>query len=495
VQAIDNNFAKLAAKGITIIFASGDSGSGYTVDPSCTEIKGIGLKGEVLRTLDVYKDASHCCEEATAIHGAGWTFVFGAGTASSSDRDTLPVHPPMPDTDPKLRETNLGPPLAYTYSFNNSEWHTTLDDSGRIRPQNVLIAKDLVFLTGDIDGSGGTVLVKNGNGTWPDVNMTFGPLYQPSQFVYSDTTATINGVAFHGKMGWVGTPFEARPASTGQTVHPLTCEDRGGEFCYMQLALTKHYDDDDDDDDIPLSNDCALWQKGPNPYIPPNGLCTIYKTVTSNTTANSSTSSSAPDWATPELWPSWPASSPWVTSVGATRFVGHKVGSAEKASDQFGSGGGFSKQFSQSPNAEWQSAAVAKYLATVDPSTLPAAGLFPPKGRATPDVSALGEGYQVFNGGWEVVTVGGTSASAPAFAAMVSLLNEARIKAGKPAMGFLNPFLYANADAFTDIVMGSNKISREGNEVAYGFNCTKGWDPVTGLGTPQFGKLLAAAVA
>ena len=44
------------------------------------------------------------------------------------------------------------------------------------------------------------------------------------------------------------------------------------------------------------------------------------------------------------------------------------------------------------------------------------------------------------------------SASAPAFAGMVSLLNEARLKAGKPTMGFLNPFLYANPDAFTDVV-------------------------------------------
>jgi len=194
------------------------------------------------------------------------------------------------------------------------------------------------------------------------------------------------------------------------------------------------------------------------------------------------------------LYPSWPASSPWVTAVGATRFVGQKVGNEEMATDQFGSGGGFSKMFSQEPNAKWQESVVASYLSTVDPSSLPPKGSFPPKGRATPDISALGEGYQVIVGG-ETKSVGGTSASCPAFAAMVSLINEARLNAGKKQMGFLNPFIYANADAFTDVTQGTNKISRQGATLPYGFDCAKGWDPITGLGTPKFDKLLKAAMA
>ena len=157
-------------------------------------------------------------------------------------------------------------------------------------------------------------------------------------------------------------------------------------------------------------------------------------------------------------------------------------------------GGGFSAQFQQEPHAKWQVSAVASYLSTVNASTLPPAGSFPPMGRATPDVSALGEGYQVIVSG-RTGSVGGTSASCPAFAAIVSLLNEARLDAGKPAMGFLNPFLYANPDAFTDITKGSNKISRGGYPLRYGFDCAKGWDPATGLGTPKFDKLLAAAMA
>ena len=74
--------------------------------------------------------------------------------------------------------------------------------------------------------------------------------------------------------------------------------------------------------------------------------------------------------------------------------------------------------------------AVAAYLKQ-GPSLpkFPPAGSFPPNGRATPDVSALGEGYQVYVSG-KVQSVGGTSASSPAFAGYVSLLNEARFKAG-----------------------------------------------------------------
>ena len=61
-------------------------------------------------------------------------------------------------------------------------------------------------------------------------------------------------------------------------------------------------------------------------------------------------------------------------------------------------------------------------------------------------------------------------------------------------MGFLNPFLYKNSEAFTDIVIGSNPNTNQFTPL-YGFNCTKGWDPVTGLGTPIFPALLEAAMA
>merc|ERR1712151_579919 len=91
---------------------------------------------------------------------------------------------------------------------------------------------------------------------------------------------------------------------------------------------------------------------------------------------------------------------------------------------------------------------------------------------------------------------GGTPASAPTSASLVSLLNEARLKAGKPAMGHLNPWLYQHPEAFTDIIVGTDAIGRGGQSLGkYGFECTKGWDPVTGLGTPIFGKMLSAAMS
>jgi tripeptidyl-peptidase-1 len=152
-----------------------------------------------------------------------------------------------------------------------------------------------------------------------------------------------------------------------------------------------------------------------------------------------------------KCYPSWPASSPWVTAVGATTFQKGEASEPEMASTQFGSGGGFSDMFDRT-DATWQETAVSGYL-TNAPQLPPKSG-FTSTGRATPDVSALGEGYQVFSGGEKPIAVGGTSASAPTFAGLVSLLNEARIQGGKKALGFLNPFLYANPGASPPPVCG-----------------------------------------
>jgi tripeptidyl-peptidase-1 len=64
-----------------------------------------------------------------------------------------------------------------------------------------------------------------------------------------------------------------------------------------------------------------------------------------------------------------------------------------------------------------------------------------------------------------------------------------------PVMGFLNPWLYTHPTVLTDITEGDNAIGRGGNPAPYGFNCTKGYDPVTGLGTPNFPAMLEAALA
>ncbi|KAI0085907.1 peptidase S8/S53 domain-containing protein, partial [Irpex rosettiformis] len=82
----------------------------------------------------------------------------------------------------------------------------------------------------------------------------------------------------------------------------------------------------------------------------------------------------------------------------------------------------------------------------------------------------------------------GTSCSSPIFASVISLINDQLIAAGKSPLGFLNPFLYANPSAFNDVTSGSNPGCNTN-----GFKATSGWDPVTGLGTPNFAGLKAAA--
>ena len=88
----------------------------------------------------------------------------------------------------------------------------------------------------------------------------------------------------------------------------------------------------------------------------------------------------------------------------------------------------------------------------------------------------------------------GTSAATPAFAALISLLNEARLNANMSAMGMLNPWLYKNGAAmFTDITEGAD--SRNGPRDARAFLCAPGYDVVTGLGSPIFPAMLNLSLA
>ena len=82
----------------------------------------------------------------------------------------------------------------------------------------------------------------------------------------------------------------------------------------------------------------------------------------------------------------------------------------------------------------------------------------------------------------------GTSASAPIFASFIAAVNDARIAAGKSPLGFLNPFLYSDGvSALNDVTSGSNPGCN-----TTGLPAAPGWDPITGLGTPDFAKLLTA---
>lgn len=172
--------------------------------------------------------------------------------------------------------------------------------------------------------------------------------------------------------------------------------------------------------------------------------------------------------------PSFPDGCPYVTSVGATKNFAPEV-AAFDARNGFASGGGFSNYFAR-PSYQNDNKVVKNYISSLGGEF---AGLFNPSGRGYPDVSAQGSSFvTIWNG--TIVLLDGTSASTPTTSAILALVNDALIAAGKPALGFLNPWLYSTGySAFNDITSGS-AIGCGGS----GFPAEAGWDAVTGFGTP-----------
>ncbi|KAF8576276.1 subtilisin-like protein [Ramaria rubella] len=168
--------------------------------------------------------------------------------------------------------------------------------------------------------------------------------------------------------------------------------------------------------------------------------------------------------------PVFPASCPFVTTVGGT------FGINPEQAVSF-SGGGFSDIFSR---PSYQTTTVERFLKSVGSTN---EGLFNVSGRGYPDVAAQAEGFQVVIGG-QVDSIGGTSAASPTFAGVIALLNDFRLSRDEPPLGFLNPLIYATPKGFNDITNGSNPACGTN-----GFTARAGWDPVTGLGTPDFEKL------
>lgn len=224
--------------------------------------------------------------------------------------------------------------------------------------------------------------------------------------------------------------------------------------------------------------------------------------------------------------PEWPTSSPWVTSVGATQLSDRhlKICAAEGANDTvwnpfsvpvscgktvgevvcssskgaiITSGGGFSNVYKR---PHWQGSAVDDYIAS---GAAPAAkNFYNREGRGYPDVAVLGSLYYVQVSG-NIGLESGTSASSPVFAALVTLLNDARASVGGPPMGFINPWLYEMAEkhpeAFNDVTVGNNACAAGELNVAFcckqGFSAAPGWDAVSGLGSPNFALLRRLAIA
>ena len=169
----------------------------------------------------------------------------------------------------------------------------------------------------------------------------------------------------------------------------------------------------------------------------------------------------------------FPASSPFVVACGGTTLtaangtISSEVVWNELAAQEGATGGGVSRQFDLP--AYQANAGVPK-----NPDGNP--------GRGVPDVSGDADpttGYQVRVDGQNTV-IGGTSAVAPLWAALIALLNQ---QLGK-TLGFVNPLLYqAPSSCFQDIVVGDNG----------GYSAGPNWDACTGQGTP-IGIRLAKAL-
>ena len=208
----------------------------------------------------------------------------------------------------------------------------------------------------------------------------------------------------------------------------------------------------------------------------------------------------------------WPASDPLVTGVGGTYLctdpvtgagvdnTGQPAACENQPNREVGwiaSGGGFSHVFTK-PSYQ---------------DTLPSGSTAIGANRGVPDVSyqassltgvlvydtAPGDatgGLKCSSGdpcsaGWYVV--GGTSSSCPQWAALVSIADQI---AGH-GLGLINPTLYKLANSpgyssyFYDVTTGKNQTDPN----VPGYPATTGWDPVTGLGTPNAANLVPALTA
>jgi subtilase family serine protease len=173
------------------------------------------------------------------------------------------------------------------------------------------------------------------------------------------------------------------------------------------------------------------------------------------------------------------------------------------------SGGGFSRVFAK-PDFQ---------------STLPAGSTFSGDKRGVPDIAWQADsrtGVLVYmtepplsglicppvlagnpcSPGWYVV--GGTSSSSPQWAGMIAV--AAQLNGGR--LGYINPALYKIASDpakyaadFHDITIGNNlypfaaNLDANGKPIRLGFDASTGWDPVTGLGTPDANNLIRDLIA
>ena len=194
----------------------------------------------------------------------------------------------------------------------------------------------------------------------------------------------------------------------------------------------------------------------------------------------------------PRLWDGkahvdFPASSPFALACGGTRLIangaaigGESVWNQHKA--EFDPGTGPNGSFGAGGGGVSGTFPIPAYQSNSNvPTSLNPVGF---RGRGLPDVAGDADpasGYNIQVDGQQF-PIGGTSAVAPLWAALVARINQ---KLGG-SVGFINPQLYALAanSGFNDITAGDNKCSYKTHQNV-GYAAGAGWDACTGFGTPN----------
>ncbi len=162
----------------------------------------------------------------------------------------------------------------------------------------------------------------------------------------------------------------------------------------------------------------------------------------------------------------YPGSDPYVTCVGGTT-ISNVNGTTFSENTWTPTGGGISDVFQPPP--PWQA------WANVPPSVNDRH-----RGRGVPDVAGNADpasGYVLQFNGQKIGPYGGTSAAAPMFAALISILNA---DLGEP-LGYINPNLYAFAGNYVYRNIADNASNASGG--APGYNSVAGWNACTGFGS------------
>jgi subtilase family serine protease len=222
----------------------------------------------------------------------------------------------------------------------------------------------------------------------------------------------------------------------------------------------------------------------------------------------------------------WPASDPLVTGVGGTYLctdptattnqarttyikpgIGAKCGSstfnaahAAEVAWTF-SGGGFSHVFSR---PDYQAGPLPAGSTSIPASSrgVPDIGLQASAGTGALVYLSLppdGNGSNINQTGW--YDIGGTSLSCPQWAGLIAIADQInKEKYGQTGLGLINPALYKVAASpamyaadYFDVAhtaVAGVENNNQGDPSVPGYPATQGWDPVTGLGTPNAAELL-----